>query len=113
MADEWLGQLSHTLTLKASSLGPPSPASALLYCPGEMQGLLSQVLQQMKGKTSSLVLKNLGTAFLIARVGGADHLCVHVILSRQMEGLVLPHSHSWGLLYHSPTTGASSNVLPD
>lgn len=69
MADEWPSQLSHTLALRASSLGPPSPGSALLCCQGEVQDLLSQVLQLMRVRPSPLVLKTLWTAFVTSEVG--------------------------------------------
>lgn len=53
MADEWLGQLSFTLSSEARSPIHPQPGSALLYCPGEVQDLLFQVLQLLRDRDNS------------------------------------------------------------
>lgn len=47
-----VGQLSHAHTLSASSPALLPSGSALLCCPGEVQGLFSQVLQQIRDRDS-------------------------------------------------------------
>lgn len=56
MAQKVQGKLSHNHTLEAGSLMPPPLELALLCCPDEVQGLLSQVLQQVTDRISSLAL---------------------------------------------------------
>ena len=46
------GQLSHAYNFKASLLGPILTVLALLCCVGELQGLLSRVLQLVRVRDS-------------------------------------------------------------
>lgn len=55
MADEGQGHLCHAHGLQSGSPVPPSIGSALLWSPGKVQqGLLSQVLKMVRGRTNSL-----------------------------------------------------------
>lgn len=53
MADEGLGYVSHTHYFGAGSPRPVPTGLALLYCPGEVQHLLPQVLQLVRNRNSS------------------------------------------------------------
>lgn len=50
LADKWQGQLSEAHALGSSLPVPLPPVSGLLCCPGEVQGLISRVLQLVRGK---------------------------------------------------------------
>lgn len=62
---------SSLLTLSGLACGPHAPHSVpdLLCCAGQVQGPLSQVLQQVRGKTSSPTLMNSGASSLDSYAG--------------------------------------------
>lgn len=75
------------------------PGSALLCCPGEVQGLLFWMLQQVRNRTSSPALMNPWPALLFVIDGRVQGKGISPLLipphSKQEAGLAFPHSHSW------------------
>lgn len=56
--------MSHTHSLWPSHPQPSHSGPALLYCPGKVEGLLSQVLQQVKGRAGLSCSDDLGASQL-------------------------------------------------
>lgn len=100
-ADTLHGKLSHAHPPpRVSLLALPLPSeSALLCCPGEVQGLLFWMLQQVRNRTSSPALMNPWPALLFVIDGRVQGKGISPLLipphSKQEAGLAFPHSHSW------------------
>jgi hypothetical protein len=114
------GRLSCSHALRAGLPMPLPSGPAPLCYPGKVQGLLFQVLQPSKGRVNSPALTTWGPIFQtkqIARsMGGVQEWGHHPhphATSQQMSGgassiLLCP----WGWLTCSPSTRASTTVLP-
>lgn len=78
-------------------------------------GQLSHVLQLVRGRASSPKLMTPCAAFLTARDSeGVRHLCACATPWQMSGGVSSPHSLPQGLVHpHTPTTRASSTVLPE
>ena len=116
LADKRQGQLSHTHTLGLAHLQPPHPEPTLLCCPGEVQGLLSQGLQQVSGGARSPILTTSGSVLLLPLAVRSKRYaslpCPCHYIADELVSPALPCSHPWGRLTHAPTIMISSTVLP-
>ena len=111
--DEWQSQLFCVLTLCAGSPVPPPPGPALLCCPDEVQGSFSQATWD---RASSPVLMTSKPVLLTATGKEEWGKGINPIPlpphGRPAAGPVLLHALSQGWLTCSPSTRASSTVLP-
>jgi hypothetical protein len=108
------GQLFHALALGAASPVPPSPGSAQPCCSGEVQDS-SPTCYSWWGAGPALQSSwpRVQLSWL-PDSEGVRHLCAYATPWQMSGGVSSPHSLPQGLVHpHTPTTRASSTVLPE